>query len=625
MDLSEHPPTILNAFQRIVRSHRDEVAARAHDGTQWVDHRWIDLADRVDVVALALIERGVQYGDRVAIIATTSLSWFVIELAIFRVGAVVVPVYPTSGVGDVEHVLRDSRASVAFVGDVAQLARLVSVNPRIPALRRVVVMSDEAIPRGPFVVESLARLTTDTPGASFSALALLEDPMRALSAESLAMLMYTSGTTGHPKGVIVSHRNVLGSSVGVMAAGFLERDDTLIFFLPLAHCFAQMQVCVWLLCGSTVVFARSIEKVVDDMGETHPTAFAGVPRLFEKVYNKVVGDGSGAPGLKGFLFRRTIAALEGWAYARAAGKSFRSFWLFVGRKLVLPKVREKLLARMGGKLRWMASGGAPLSPPIMALFEAAGFPIYEGYGLTECMACVTVNGGENRPPGSVGFALAGSEIRLAEDGEVLIRGPGVTAGYWNLPDATRAAIDGNGWLHSGDIGVIGPDGRLRITDRKKDIIITAGGKNVAPQNAENALKTCPLVSQVVVHGDRRPFLTAVVTVSEENARAVLRRRGRDESHLDYHALSKEPIVRAILQEAFDRFNATAGRFESIKRFVVLDHDLTLEGGALTATLKLRRTAVYARYAYVFDGMYDHEHAKTSRFTVLAPSTLTPGN
>jgi len=619
------PQTILDAFERIVVSHGGAVAARIHEESAWVGRRWEDIDREVKSIALGLIERGVRHGDRIAIMAPSSLRWFEAELAIFRAGGVLVPIYPTSGLADVEHVLTDSGTVAVFVADASQRARVASIRARIPKLAHVFVMDNDAEDDALDGVIAFDTLRSDLPLSTASARALLREAPSQTRGDSLAMLMYTSGTTGRPKGVMITHENVLASANGLLAAGFVTDDDEAIFFLPLAHCFAQMQACMWLLRGNPVIFARSIEKVVDDMGETNPTCFAGVPRLFEKVYNKVVGDGSAATGLKGFLFRKTIRALEGWAAARALGETFFSLWLLIGRVLVLPKVRQKLLARMGGRIRWMASGGAPLAPPVMALFEACGFAIYEGYGLTECMACATVNAGANRPLGSVGTPIEGCEVRLADDGEVLIRGAGVMVGYWNQPEATGAALDADGWLHSGDIGRIGDDGRLRITDRKKDIIITAGGKNVAPQNAENTLKTCPLVSQVVVYGDRRPYLTAIVTVNEENARAALRQRGRDESALSYVELSKAPVVRAIIQEAFDRFNAGAGRFETIKRFVVLDHDLTLEGGDLTATLKLRRAAVVSRYAHVFDAMYQVETVHRRSFTILATHSLTPSH
>jgi long-chain acyl-CoA synthetase len=273
---------------------------------------------------------------------------------------------------------------------------------------------------------------------------------------------------------------------------------------------------------------------------------------------------------------------------------------------------------MGGRMRWMASGGAPLSPVVMAFFEACGFSIYEGYGLTECMACATVNAGADRALGAVGKAIPGCEVRIADDGEVLVKGTNVMAGYWNLPEATREAIDSEGWLHTGDIGRFGADGRLRITDRKKDIIVTANGKNIAPQNVENAIKAAGIVSQVVVYGDRRSYLTALVTVNEEAARNLLREReGAGADALSSAEVSKRPPVRAALQQAFDHYNAQAGRAETVKRFVVLDHDLTLEGHALTATLKLRRAHVVARYAAVFDAMYDDDPGRQAELSVLS--------
>jgi long-chain acyl-CoA synthetase len=509
----------------------------------------------------------------------------------------------------------DSGAKVLFVANGEMLQRLAPVRERAAGLEAVVVMNDEVANAARHTVAYGALLGEDN-----ASRALREQVGRAgaaLDGESVAMIMYTSGTTGRPKGVTLLHRNLLMTADGLLKSEIVHDDDVPIFFLPLAHCFAQMLVTMWFLRGNPAVMARSIEKVVDDMGETHPTCFAGVPRLFEKVYNKVCADGSVAPGLKGFLFRKTIHALARMAKARAAGRSFFSLWLMIGKKLVIPKIREKVLARMGGRMRWMASGGAPLSPIVMAFFETCGFSIYEGYGLTECMACATVNAGAERALGSVGKPIRGCEVTIADDGEILIRGSNVMAGYWKLPDATKNVIDADGWLHSGDIGSFGADGRLRITDRKKDIIITANGKNIAPQNIENAIKASTIISQVVVYGDRRSYLTAIATVSEEAARSLLAARGEDPSKPDYDALSKHAIVRAEVQQAFDRFNAQAGRFETVKRFVVLDHDLTLEGHALTATLKLRRSYVVARYAHLFDAMYGEDAGVRGEYSILS--------
>jgi long-chain acyl-CoA synthetase len=615
MTRAAEPTTLLDAFDRMVEARRALAAIRVHDGAAWVERRWGSIAEEADRVALGLSERGVRAGDRVSIMAPSSLPWIVVEVAVFRLGAIVVPIYPTCSDADAEHALVDSGAKVLFVANGELFERVRPMRERTTMLETVVVMSNER------VAESVGALGyTALLGEESSSLALRGEIGRAgteLTGKSVAMIMYTSGTTGRPKGVTLLHENLLMTADGLLRSEIVHDDDVPIFFLPLAHCFAQMLVTMWFLRGNPAVMARSIEKVVDDMGETHPTCFAGVPRLFEKVYNKVCADGSVAPGLKGFLFRKTIDALARMAKAKAAGKAFFSLWLLLGRKLVIPKIREKVLARMGGRMRWMASGGAPLSPVVMAFFEACGFSIYEGYGLTECMACATVNAGSDRALGSVGKPIRGCEVRIAEDGEILIRGSNVMAGYWKLPEATRAAIDAEGWLHSGDIGAFGADGRLRITDRKKDIIVTANGKNIAPQNVENAIKASTIVSQVVVYGDRRSYLTALVTVSDEAARNLLLARGEDAAALSYEALSKHPAVRAEVQQAFDRFNAQAGRFETVKRFVVLDHDLTLEGHALTATLKLRRAHVVARYAHLFDAMYGEEAGARGEYSVLS--------
>jgi long-chain acyl-CoA synthetase len=618
---SAAPESLLHAFRAAVRAHGPAIAAKSCVNEIWTERSWTSLDDEVRVLAAGLRAWGIEKGQRVAVMSATSLPWVLVELAIFSVGAVVVPIYPTSGIGDVEHVLNDAGACLAFVADAEQLARIDEAWQRAPSLARVVVMNDDL---GPTPREDVDALTTLRDEGALAGEGSRSEQEFSCASSDLAFLVYTSGTTGRPKGAMITHGNHMACSYGVYALGLLTSKDTQIFFLPLAHCFAQMLLGVWFLAGAPKVFARRIETVVDDMGATHPTCFAGVPRLFEKVYNKVVTDGSAAPGLKGFLFRKTIAAIELSAAARARGKRFTSFWLFVGKLLVLPKIRERLVARMGGRMTWMVSGGAPLAAPIMGLFDACGLNLYEGYGLTECMGPATVNVGADRRIGSVGRAIEGMTVRIADDGEVLIKGPAVMRGYWNQPEATRNAIDDDGWLHSGDIGEIGADGRLAITDRKKDLIVTANGKKVAPQNAENALKTCPLVSQVVVYGDRRPYLTALVTVNEDTSRAFLRQRGVDDARMSFPEVSKHPAVRALIQESFDRHNVHVGRFEMIRRFVILDHDFTLEAGDLTATLKVRRDRIVNRYADRFTAMYEEVSLLRRSFTIIQALTRAPG-
>jgi long-chain acyl-CoA synthetase len=613
------PHSLVHSFRDAVARDPEGIAAKICVQDAWVDRTWTSMAADVDLVILALQAAEIAHGDRIAIMAPTCLQWVVLELAVFSIGAVVVPIYPTSGVGDIEHVLNDAGVRLAFVADSLQFARIADPWQRAPRLTRVVVMDDDAAGEDRDEVSTFSSFLGDAraPAPSTS------KPVVNCSPDDLAFLIYTSGTTGRPKGAMISHRNHMAASQGTASTNLMGRDDLSLLFLPLAHCFAQALLGVWFISGSGTAFARRIETVVDDLGATHPTCFAGVPRLYEKVYNKVVADGSATPGLKGFLFRKTIAAVEHWSAARVRGRRYMSFWLAVGRLLVLPKIRARLSARMGGRLTWMVSGGAPLGSPIIGLFDACGLPLYEGYGLTECMGPAVVNYGPDRRLGTVGLPNEGITIRIASDGEIFMKGDAVMSGYWNQPEASRLTVDEEGWLHTGDIGTLGPDGRLSITDRKKDIIVTANGKKVAPQNAENALKTCLLVSQVVVYGDRRPYLTALVTVNEESSRAHLRQRNVSDEGMDFSSVSKHPMVRALIQESFDRHNAHVGRFEQIRRFVVLDHDFTLEAGDMTATLKLRRDRVVKRYAEIFDAMYATESLLRRSFTIIQMMTRGP--
>ena len=613
------PASLFHAFQAAVARFGAAPAAKFCEEGVWVERDWNSIAADVKRVADGLLAWGLGPGERVAIMAPTSLSWVVVELALFAVEAIVVPIYPTSGAGDVEHLLNDAGVRLAFVADAALCGHVLDPWQRAPRLAHVVVMNNDS--EG-FEREDITSLASFVEEGQRQPRFDMEAPPRCQSSD-LAFLMYTSGTTGRPKGAMISHGNQMASTCGIYEAELQKPGDVQLFFLPLAHCFAQMLLGNWFLVGGVLVFAQRIETVIDDMGATAPTFFAGVPRLYEKVYNKVVTDGSAAPGLKGFLFRKTIAALSASAATRARGRRFFSFWLLLGTWLVIPKIRQRLLARMGGKMEWMVSGGAPLAAPIMGLFEACGIPLYEGYGLTECMGAATANLGEGRRIGTVGKAVGAMKVRIADDGEVLMKGPSIMAGYWNQPEATRVALDAEGWLHTGDIGVMGDDGRLTITDRKKDIIVTANGKKVAPQNAENALKTCSLVSQVVVYGDRRPYLTALVTINDECSRATLRQNGVEHSELTFRSVSRHPLIRARIQQAFDLHNAHVGRFEMIRRFVVLDHDFTLEGGDMTATLKLRRDRVVKRYDGIIEAMYEAPSLLRRSFTILQALTSAP--
>jgi long-chain acyl-CoA synthetase len=337
------------------------------------------------------------------------------------------------------------------------------------------------------------------------------------------------------------------------------------------------------------------------MGEVRPTFMASVPRVFEKAYNKVVTDGSANPGLAGKLFRMTMREFEQYAVAKDKGQDYSSLSLTIGKKVVLPKVKGKLDARFGGRLRFFISGGAPLSRKIARFFDLAGVQILEGFGLTETCAATTVNRPDRNKIGTVGPTIPGTQVKIAQDGEILIKGPGVMRGYFNNEAATKEVLTADGWFATGDIGELDGDGYLRITDRKKDLIITAGGKNVAPQNIENALKAYPIVSQAVVFGDKRKYLTALVTIADEAARKLAQEKGV--AFKDYADLTQKPEIRAAVQAAFDSINANLPSYETIKKFEVLPNDFAQDTGELTPTLKVKRKFCNQKYAAVFEKMY----------------------
>jgi long-chain acyl-CoA synthetase len=366
----------------------------------------------------------------------------------------------------------------------------------------------------------------------------------------------------------------------------------------MAHSFAKVIEAAWLATGCSCAFVEAMDKIMDNASEVKPTVMPAVPRIFEKAFNTVISKGYASPGLKGKLFRLAMESFDQYADARASGKTYSSFGLLLGRKLVFPKLTHALNERFGGRMRFFVSGGAPLAPKIAWFFDTLGFTILEGYGLSESSAGTFVNRpGQNRI-GTVGPPVPGTEVRIAEDGEILIKGPGVMKGYFNNPAATAEVLR-DGWLYTGDIGHLDEAGHLVITDRKKDIIVTAGGKNVAPQNLENELKTDPLISQVMVHGDRRKFLSALVTLNEENAR----KWAADSGIPADAALHEHPALTARIQRAIDALNAKQASYATIKRFAIIKGDFTQETGELTPTLKVKRKVVTQKYRSVLDGFY----------------------
>ena len=565
---------------RVARSGA-RTALRHKVGSEWQRMSWDEWGVASREIAGGLAVLGVAAGSRVAILASTRLEWALCDVAILSAGAVVVPIYPSSLPDQVEHILRDSGSSVVIVEDAPQLEKLHQIKEAIPQVTRVVLMRGEA-PAGDWVTTLAA---TREQGRAWLAAnpARLDEIARAIDPAETATIIYTSGTTGPPKGVVLTHANLVFEMGAVEDLLGLGEEDEQLLFLPLAHSFARVVEWACIAIGASTAFAESLPQLVPNMGEVKPTFVAAVPRVFEKAYAKM--QATFAEKRKKAITRRIVD----WSLAQGRDRSARQrrgepaeSWRYrLADRLVFEKVR----ATFGGRLRYFVSGGAPLSAEIAEFFHAAGILVLEGYGLTETTAAATCNRPDSYRFGTVGPALPGVEIKIAGDGEILIRGGNIMTGYWNNPGATAEVLDPDGWFHSGDIGVIEEGGHVRITDRKKDIIVTAGGKNVAPQNIENDLKaSCPLVSQAVVLGDKQKYLVALLTLSDDAARD---RAGAEKAVAD----------------AVARLNQRLASYETIKRYKVLDRDFTEESGELTPSLKVKRKVVSERYKGEVEKLY----------------------
>ncbi len=585
-------------FTSTVHVRKDKVAAQIKLNGAWRDLTWGEM-DRVSrAVAAGLVKLGVQPKEMASIMSNTRVEWVQADLGILGAGATTVPIYQSSVADDVQYILNDSGAVVVFVEDDAQLAKLRQVRAQIPKVRKVIAFT--GTPQGDGEL-SWEQFLKDGEAYLADNAATVAARAAGLGPDDVLTLIYTSGTTGRPKGAIITHDNMLYESEAAMKVGIASSEHVQYLFLPMAHVFAKVLEACWFRAGHVMAFWEGdMKKIVDNLGEVRPTNMCAVPRIFEKVYAKVVADVDATPGVAGKIARWGLAQGAAAAKLEQTGQKPDGVAWSLAQKLVWKKLHTKLTARFGGRLQFFISGGAPLSRDIAYFFKYAGFKICEGYGLTETSAATCVNLPDGIKIGTVGRPLPGMEIKIAADGEVLIRGRGVMKGYWNKPDATKECIEPDGWFHSGDIGEVDSEGYLRITDRKKDIIVTAGGKNVAPQNLENLIKArSPLISQAVVHGDKRKFLSVILTVDEENVTKWAKDRGVAG---DYRAITQSKELDAEIGNVIKGINATLASYESLKKFKVLDHDFVV-GEQLTPSLKVKRKVCNDRYKSVFDGFY----------------------
>jgi long-chain acyl-CoA synthetase len=554
-------------------------------GDDFVDRSAAEVWQRLEQLAKGLIATGIQAGDRIGLMSATRAEWLELDLAINMAGAVTVPIYETSSPDQIGWILTDSGAEILFVESDEMLAAARSTGAETACREILVIESgglDELIERGGAVDQSD-----------------LTDRLRAIAADDIATVIYTSGTTGRPKGCVLTHRNLRANvdQTRDALAGTIDASDTVLLFLPLAHVLTKLAALFCLTAGVKIAFGTSITNLPQEFATVRPTLIAAVPRIFEKIFGKAQQTAE-ADG-KGRIFDRAAEAAIRWSRQRAEGRitlpTRVEHWVF--DRLVY----RKLSAAFGGQLRMAFSGGGPLGERLTSFFDGIGIRVYEGYGLTETSPLITINRTDSWRSGSVGCAVADTSIRIDADGEVLVKGPQVFKGYWHNDRATTEVIDDDGWFHTGDIGAIDGEGFLRITGRKKDLIVTSAGKNVAPAPLEDLLRSHNLVSQAMVVGEAQRFIAALITIDEEAF--VGWADDNDHRGATVADLATSDDLRREIQEAVDRANASVSRAEAIREFVILPDDFSLERNEITPTLKVRRAIVADHYEETIETIY----------------------
>jgi long-chain acyl-CoA synthetase len=601
------PPfrSLAEMFLYRVATTPDGVAFQYPQGPDWKALTWRETGERVRAIACGLRALGLDDEQRCAILSSTRLDWIMVDLGILCAGGATTTIYPSNTAEECAFILQDSAAVLAVAENQQQVDKLRQKRLDLPALKKVIVLDgpgDGAGRGDDGWVITFAELFERGRAYDAANPRAFEKIARAVAPTALATIIYTSGTTGRPKGVELAHDCWLYEAEAIDALGLLTADDVQYLWLPLSHVFGKVLEAAQVRIGFQSAVDGRVERMVDNLGKVRPTFVAAVPRIFEKVHNKMVTSMQEKGGAQLRIFRWAFSVGE--AYSRCRREGGRpSLWLELQQKLADQLVFAKLRARFGGRLRFFISGSAPLSREIAEFFHAAGILIAEGYGLTETTAASFVNRPERFKLGSVGLPLPGTEVRLAkDDGEILIRSRGVMRGYHQLPEATREVLDAEGWLHTGDIGVIDQDGFLRITDRKKDLIKTSTGKYVAPAALEGKLKAAsPYISQVLVHGNNRNYVTALVTLDPEAMRGWAQEHGLGK--LAWQELIARDEVRALIQAAVSDVNRSLANYETIKSFAILANDFSQELGELTASLKVKRKVVEEHYKSLLDGFY----------------------
>ncbi|NJP51587.1 long-chain fatty acid--CoA ligase [Streptomyces sp. SBST2-5] len=612
--IENRPPSVAALFLERVAATPDAEAYRypvppasGQGPDEWKSLTWAQAAQRVNAIAAGLIELGVRPEERVALASATRVEWILADLGILCAGAATTTIYPQTNADESAYILADSGSKVLIAENAEQVAKAVEKRAELPELTRVVVIDPAGVQTDDWVItltdletRGAARLEKDTE--------LIKERVSAITKDQLATLIYTSGTTGRPKGVRLPHDNWSYMAKAIAATGLVHSDDVQYLWLPLAHVFGKVLTSGQIEVGHVTAVDGRVDKIVENLPVVQPTYMAAVPRIFEKVYNGVAAKAKAGGPAKYKIFQWAAGVAREYAQItqdnfRRTGTASAPTGLKIKHALADKLVYAKIREAFGGRLRACVSGSAALAPEIGYFFSGAGIHILEGYGLTESSAASFVNPGEAYRTGTVGKPLPGTEVRIADDGEILLRGPGIMQGYHNLPDKTAEVLEPDGWLHTGDIGELSPDGYLRITDRKKDLIKTSGGKYVAPAEVEGQFKAvCPYVSNILVHGADRNYCTALIALDEAALQGWAEENGLGGK--SYAEIVAAPATVEMVQGYVDKLNENLQRWQTIKKFRLLPRDLDVEHGEITPSLKLKRPVVEREYKHLIEEMYE---------------------
>ena len=597
--------TVNDVFRNRVKKYGDRLAIEKKLHGQWISASWNEYYERARATGLGLLSLGVKKGQMVAVLSENRLEWLYTDMGSLGIGACVIPVYPTLVSEEIEYNLNNSGSKVIIVENKNQLKKVIEIVNKCPALEKIVVMEEKDAEGHEKVLsfKALMELGRKKHGEDQ---ALFEKLSKEVTRDDLATIVYTSGTTGLPKGAMITHGNIFWvvQSLDAIQPHFASDKDCTVPFLPLSHVFERIAGHFYgMYCGITSSYAESIDTLLADFEQKRPTMILAVPRVCEKVYQKIMAQVQEQSPFKQKVFYWGQKIGNRISELREKHKGI-SFWLKFKYKIAYTMIFKKLQDKLGGRVTWMTASGAPTAEEIIRFFNAAGITVIQGYGMTECTAPATMQSLADYRIGTTGKPLPGSDIKIADDGEILLKGGNVIKGYWRLPDETAESFTPDGYFMSGDIGMFDDEGNLLITDRKKDLIITSGGKNIAPQKIENLFKSDPLFTQFVVIGERKKYLTALCNINLEDAVRMAKQEnipfGKPEDLLENDRFL------AIIQKHVDERNTHLAKYETIKAYKIIKKEFSQDSGELTPSLKVKRKVIQQKYKSLIDEMYDKE-------------------